>query len=86
MLRTSCQAKAAVSPKAKKIAPNEKTSLPKEENSTYPEVISKVVERNIQRCFKGTVPSAAIDVVKVNGCTMREQVCKDRVAVRSAAG
>ena len=66
---------------------NEKNKIPDkiksapntDEKSLLPWDVDKVVERNIVRFFGRTIPAVAIDVVRVDGKTMREQMRQDRV-------
>ena len=52
-------------------------TLAEEEASTEMEDIERVVDRNIVRMFSNTVPSSAIDVVQVDGLSMRARMVKD---------
>ena len=53
-------------------------TMQKEDNSYRMEDIEKVVDRNIGRHF-GSMPAAAIDVVLVDGVTLRQTMVNDRV-------
>ena len=50
----------------------------REEGSSAMEDMERVVDRNIVRFFGGLVPAAAIDVVEVDGKTMRQRMLLDR--------
>ena len=53
-------------------------TMQKEENSFRRVDIEKVVDRNIGRHF-GSIPAAAIDVLLVDGVTLRQTMVNDRV-------
>lgn len=78
LLRQACDAKAASTKQPRKTVQKTKATAAREETSSKPEDIAKVVDRNIMRFFGTCVPSAAIDVVQVDGLTMRERMVRDR--------
>ena len=53
----------------------------REEKSNKPEDIKRVVDRNILRLFGDSVPATVVDVVEVNGLTMRNRMIADRTAL-----
>lgn len=80
LMRRTCAAMSASKPAGSTPAKARKTQA-REESSTNPDDIAKVVDRNIGRMFGSTVPAAAIDVVLVDGKTMRDRMVADRLAL-----
>ena len=78
LLRTAAMAR-SVTDKTKIASPTATVQHTTDERSMHPAAIDRIIERNIVRFFGRAIPAAAIDVVRVDGKTMREQMRLDRL-------